>query len=379
MTRHLAPINYLAVEINNQPTTQTIPGWAMKLHTSKNIWYDWWHYGGIVREVWLSVKNSIFIRRQQIATLIEGKVAVVRDSLFLENHSEQTLPVRITLKVYSEEGGPAVAAVGQRVSLTPGSQSETLNLHLDPVNLWDFDNPYLYRMEAGLEDAGGRRLDTHVERFGARIVEIRGRGLYLNGQRVRLSGMTRHETSPWEGLAETRGTMKHDYDEMKNLQATLTRPVHYPQNPYILDYCDENGILLIPEIPVWQFSDKQLADPKVIALAEQMMGEMITQDFNHPSIFAWSVCNESATDTRAAKGLSAAVLGAGQPQIITQNPQQRAAGIDLQAHRFSIKSELKVLLHRTPPEVERMDGGRSAAISVSYRLSMTKAETLAVM
>jgi beta-glucuronidase len=77
----------------------------------------------------------------------------------------------------------------------------------------------------------------------------------------------------------------------------LSRPVHYPQNPYILDYADRHGILLIPEIPVWQFSETQLSDPKVLALAQQQMREMIEQAGNHPSIFAWSVANESATGT----------------------------------------------------------------------------------
>jgi beta-glucuronidase len=91
--------------------------------------------------------------------------------------------------------------------------------------------------------------------------------------------------------------MKRDFDVMKELQTTLTRPVHYPQHPYILDYCDRNGILLIPEIPMWQFSEAQMRDPQVIALAQRMMREMIEQSYNHPSIFAWSVCNESATNT----------------------------------------------------------------------------------
>jgi hypothetical protein len=109
--------------------------------------------------------------------------------------------------------------------------------------------------------------------------------------------MARHEDSPWDGLAESAGTMRHDYDDMKALQTTLSRPVHYPQNPFILDYADQHGILLIPEIPVWQFSEAQLSNPAVLALAQQQMREMIEQAGNHPSIFAWSVANESATGT----------------------------------------------------------------------------------
>jgi beta-glucuronidase len=98
-------------------------------------------------------------------------------------------------------------------------------------------------------------------------------------------------------MAETRGTILHDFDDLKNLQTTLTRPVHYPQNPLVYDYCDEKGILVIPEIPMWQFDEPQLVNPKVVALAKQMLHEMIEQNYNHPSIFAWSLENESATDT----------------------------------------------------------------------------------
>jgi hypothetical protein len=132
-----------------------------------------------------------------------------------------------------------------------------------------------------------------------RTMEIKERHLVINGERVRLTGMARHEDSPWEGLAETRGTILYDYDDMKSLHTTLSRPVHYPQNPLVLDYADRHGIVLIPEIPIWQFSEAQLADPRVVELAKQQMREMIEEAGNHPSIFGWSVANESSMGTPA--------------------------------------------------------------------------------
>jgi hypothetical protein len=297
VTPHLKPVNFLVLEINNQPTTETIPGWAMKLLATRNLWYDWWHYGGIVRDVWLSVAGEALIRRQQIRTQVAGTAANISDTVFVENHGKKPVPIKLVLKAWPPEGGPAAATAEQALTLPPGTESKALALRIDSVKLWDFDHPNVYRAEVTLLDARGNTLDSITDNFGARTVEIRDRHVLLNGEPVRLTGMARHEESPWEGLAETRGTMKHLWDDMKNLQMTLTRPVHYPQNPYILDYADRNGILLIPEIPVWQFSGEQMSDPKVIARAQQMMREMIEQDFNHPSIFAWSVCNESATDT----------------------------------------------------------------------------------
>lgn len=297
VTPRLKGVNVLAVELNNQPTTQTIPGWAMKLLGSRNIWYDWWHYGGIVRDVWLSVTEPEMIRRQQIRSRVVGNTAEIIDQLFLESHSDKPVPIRVAIRAWPPDGGPASATAAREFDLAPGAHDAVLTLRLDPVQLWYLDLPHVYRMEADLLDQSGRIIDSRTDGFGVRTISLHDRKLYLNGEPVRLTGMARHEDSPWAGLAEGRDTIRHDYDDMKNLQMTLTRPVHYPQPPAVLNYCDRHGILLIPEIPVWQFSEQQLSDPKVIALARQMMREMIEQDFNHPSIFAWSTCNESATDT----------------------------------------------------------------------------------
>ena len=198
-------------------------------------------------------------------------------------------------------------------------------------------------------------LDERAESFGIRTVEIRDRGLWLNGERVRLTGMTRHEESPQEGLAETRGTMKADWDDMKALQVVLTRPVHYPQHPYVLDYADRNGVLLVPEIPMWQFSEEQMKDPKVLALAKRMMQEMIEQAGNHPSIFAWSVCNESATSTpgrpRLREGDGRAREGA-RPRTLRQLRRRRPA-VD---HGRRAEREPVHRLHHDEPVLRELGG-----------------------
>jgi Glycosyl hydrolases family 2, TIM barrel domain len=65
----------------------------------------------------------------------------------------------------------------------------------------------------------------------------------------------------------------------------------------VLEYADNHGVLLVPEIPIWQARADQLGNPKFIALARQMLTEMIEQNANHPAIFAWSVSNESDMST----------------------------------------------------------------------------------
>ena len=301
----------------------------MKLKAGGNVWYDWWPWGGIVRDVWLRVSDTALVRRQQIRVRMEGPAATVADQVFLENHGSKPMNATVTVRAFPPSGGPAVAETHKAVTLAPGAQNEALSLRIDGVQMWHFDHPNVYRMEVELAGAGVQ--DSITDNFGARTIEIRDRKMFLNGERVRLTGMTRHEESPWEGLAESAGTIKHDYDDLKDLQVTLTRPVHYPQHPDVLDYCDRHGILLIPEIPMWQFSADQMENPKVVSQAKQMMTEMIEQDFNHPSIFAWSACNESATDTPQGKAYFKAMydmMKALDPDRYVTEADDRAAYIE---------------------------------------------------
>ena len=293
----LRTANLIAVEIDNRPGFATIPGYAMALRGGNTVWYDWWHYGGIVRDVWLAVSEPVLIRRQHVRSVLAGQTADIADEVLLENHGAGAASLRVRIELLPPDGGAPVETAEQSVTVAPGSASATLEMRATPVKLWYLDLPNVYRMRATLLEAGGAPIGAIEDNYGFRRIEIHDRHLYLNGERVRLSGMARHEDSPWEGLAETRGTMLHDYREMKELQVTLTRPVHYPQHPVILDFADRNGILLIPEIPMWQFSEAQMTDAHAMALAKQMMTEMVEQQWNHPAVFAWSVCNESATNT----------------------------------------------------------------------------------
>ncbi len=207
----------------------------------------------------------------------------------------------LTARLYSPSGDE-IAIKTENFSAAAGAKHNVeFDFAIDKPLLWDLDHANLYSIRVSLSDVTGHLFDEIQDSFGNRKLEIRDRHLLLNGQQVRLVGMTRHEESPWEGLAETAGTIKHDYDDLKILHTTLTRPVHYPQHEQVLEYADQHGILLMPEIPIWQFTGAQLANPKVVALAKQMMQEMIEQAANHPSIFAWSVCNESDMSTEGGR------------------------------------------------------------------------------
>ena len=294
ITRRLRGTNVLVVRLDNRPGMATIPGIAAR--GGPDARYDWWTYGGLVRDVWLTTSGPVWIRRQNIRTEQSAGAAVIHDRIFLGSSLPPKTPVTVRVTALDADG--SVAATGTQVLPLAHDNSEVpFSLDVRQPGLWSIDRPNLYRLVVEVEDGHHRILDRNSATFGIRTLEIRDRHLLINGERVRLTGIARHEDSPWEGLAETAGTMRHDWDDMRSLHTTLTRPVHYPQNPFILDYADRYGILLIPEIPVWQFSEAQLSDPRVVQLAQQQMREMIEEAGNHPSIFGWSVANESATGT----------------------------------------------------------------------------------
>ena len=223
--------------------------------------------------------------------------AVVEDQIYLTSRFERSRGLSVRLTAYDPDN--RIAAVQTRpFTVAPADTELDLSLEIVAPKLWGIDHPNVYRMAVEIADQGGEVLDQQSDTFGLRQIEIRDRHLLVNGERVRLTGLTRHEESQWEGLAETPGTMRYDYDDMKSLQVTLTSAGTLSAKSVHPRYdADRHGILLIPEIPLWQFSESQLSDPRVMRLAKQQMQEMIEQAGNHPSIFAWSVCNESDTGT----------------------------------------------------------------------------------
>jgi beta-glucuronidase len=294
ITSRLRAHNVLAVRLDNRAGIATIPGLAAR--GGPDATYDWWPYGGLVRDVWLTTTGPAWIHRQSIRTEQGAAGAKVHDRIFLGGALPDKTQVTVRVTAFGPDNQVAAREM-RTVTLGQAPSEVDVTLNVAHPQLWGLDHPNIYRMSVELAGPNDAVLDQDDQTFGVRTIEIRDRHLLLNGERVRLSGMTRHEDSPWEGLAETPGTMRYDYDDMKGLHTTLTRPVHYPQNPFVLDYADRHGILLIPEIPLWQFSEAQLSDPRVIELARQQMREMIEEAGNHPSIFAWSVANESAMST----------------------------------------------------------------------------------
>ncbi len=292
-----AGANRIVVAADDRPGFVTIPGYAMRLAASGNVWYDWWHSGGITRDVSLRIAEGGLIRRQRIRQVLRIDSATVTSGVAIENIDARPHTYSLT-SVAIDPDGREVARREKNVTVAASSTATPdVALTIARPQLWQIGAGKLYRIVAELRDEKGVVLDRREDTVGLRTLALRDRKLYVNGVAVRLTGVTRHEDSPWEGAAETRGTILHDIHDLNALHVTLTRPVHYPQPQSVFDAADRAGMLLIPEIPIWQMTAAQLGDPRLLARAKAVMAEIIAESGNHPSVLAWSVMNESEAST----------------------------------------------------------------------------------
>ena len=100
---------------------------------------------------------------------------------------------------------------------------------------------------------GGEVVDEKSLRFGFRTVRFENDGFYLNGQRIKLRGLNRHQSYAYVGYAMPKSVQELDAEILKNeLGVNAVRTSHYPQSQHFISRCDELGLLVFTEIPGWQ-------------------------------------------------------------------------------------------------------------------------------
>ncbi len=247
---------------------------------------DYLTYAGIYREAWLEVTAPVSIGLHKIETpdvLAEAKRVTI--AVTLDNPQALDLSGSMTATL-RDSAGSAIAT--QTIEVT----GDALNISfagLTDIALWSTDNPALYTVTLDLTTPHGA--DSVTTTFGFRSAEWRPEGFFLNGQRIQIRGLNRHQSYPYIGYALGRAAQEKDADILKNeLHLNLVRTSHYPQSKYFLDACDRLGLMVFEEIPGWQhIGDLAWQDDAV-----ENVRRMVTRDWNHPSIIIWGVrINES--------------------------------------------------------------------------------------
>lgn len=255
---------------------------------------DYLEAGGIYRSAWLKAVPQIFIRE-----LFVKPVQVLDPSRRIEvlcTLDAAVLPAKsVQVEAQLQDGARVVSKAVETVHLNKiGQSSLTITLpNLGNVALWDVDSPRLYSVVARLL-VDGKPIHDYCVRTGLRDAKFELDGFFLNGRRLQLFGLNRHEIYPYVGGAMPPRVMRRDAEMLRReLNCNIVRCSHYPQSEAFLNACDELGLMVWEETPGWGY----LGDDAWKELLVRDVGDMIVRDRNHPAIVIWGVrANESAND-----------------------------------------------------------------------------------
>ena len=260
---------------------------------------DYMTYGGIYRDVRLEVKEKVSLSDIFVHTAIDFRSSPVTAQIT----SEITLTEgaeNMTIRQYYMPKSTATAQESwrllceQTVSADASCDKEfSLTATITAPLLWDTEEANLYILKTQLYQ-DNTLLDETETTFGIREAVFKKDGFYLNGRKLRIRGLNRHQSFPYVGYAMPKSMQRLDADLLKKeLGLNAVRTSHYPQSHYFLERCDELGLLVFTEFPGWQHIGDDFWKAQAVANAE----DMIRQYRNHPSIILWGIrINESPDD-----------------------------------------------------------------------------------
>ncbi|MDO4154315.1 MAG: glycoside hydrolase family 2 TIM barrel-domain containing protein [Clostridia bacterium] len=274
ITDQLKKGTQIAVAVDNAENDRVYPQMA-----------DFTFYGGLYRDVNLiAVSDSHFDLEYYggpgiaVMPTVNGDSATVEIETYLTD-AKAGQTVKYT--VLDAEGNTVATA-------ETAADSPKVTVELSNVHLWNGrKDPYLYTVNAEL-CAGGEVLDNISTRFGCRTFKIDPeKGFFLNGVSYPLRGVSRHQDRWGLGNALLPEHHKEDMELICEMGANTIRLAHYQHDQYFYDLCDEKGLVIWAEIP---YISKHMPTGRENTVSQ--MKELITQNYNHPSIVVWGLSNE---------------------------------------------------------------------------------------
>lgn len=274
LTEELKDKSLLVIAVDNGENDVVYPQMA-----------DFTFYGGLYRDVnILAVDDSHFDLDYfggtglMVTPEIAGEDAKVEVQVFLTNSKEDQ---KLQYRIFDQEGNVTAETT------VPVSETK-VTLEIPNVHRWNGrKDPYLYSAEVTLL-TGEEVTDQVSTRFGCRTYEIDPeRGFILNGEEYPLRGVSRHQDRWGLGNALLPEHHIEDMDLICEVGATTIRLAHYQHDQFFYDLCDERGMVVWAEIP---YISNHM--PKGRENTISQMKELVTQNYNHPSIVVWGLSNE---------------------------------------------------------------------------------------
>lgn len=244
---------------------------------------DKFRLSGIFREVYLLRRDAVRLTDVFLHPTVSenGTEAMLRVDL------ERNVRARVEYRLMGPDG--SVVASG-----AAGEEEGSFTVALEQVSLWSDECPFLYTLKLRCET------EYLVFEVGFRSLLIRDRVVWINGKKVKLQGVNRHDSHPLLGAATPLAHMERDVRILKAHHVNAVRTSHYPNDPRFYTLCDRYGLYVIDEADLechgmavvgdWnQLTDGPEWEPAYLDRARRMM----ERDKNHGCVVMWSVGNES--------------------------------------------------------------------------------------
>jgi beta-galactosidase len=245
---------------------------------------DYLQPGGIYRDATLRVVPEVFLSDvfvRPVNVLSDDRSVQVQATI--DAAAVPSGPVQISARL--RDGSDVLATASATVTITgTGTTLATASITgIRDVTLWSPGTPRLYTVEVTLAPAGGQA-HTVAVRTGFREAVFEPDGFYLNGERLQIFGLNRHQLFPYTGMAAPARLQRRDAEILRlELNCNMVRCSHYPQSPHFLDACDELGLMVWQEPPGWQY----VGDAEWQAIMLQNTSDMVVRDRSRPSVIVW--------------------------------------------------------------------------------------------
>ncbi len=250
--------------------------------------FDWPNDGGIIRKVAIVVSDkpsAKYIHAEPRLNIDnnEGKLKIMLG--FDEMNSQ--LKFAINLREENQSTQNIIYTSTEKPQWK--SNEAFVEIIVPKINPWHFDHPNLYRIDVTVLN-GKKSVDKISANIGFREIKMQNGQTFLNGEHIKLMGVEwTAGSNPDVGFAETDAEIIRHCKLMKAVNAIFTRQ-HFQQDELFYDFCDRNGILVQQEIPLW--GPETPANSTIHAIAIKQLERMVSNFYNHPSIFSWGVGNE---------------------------------------------------------------------------------------
>lgn len=269
---------------------------------------DMFRMSGIHRDVYLYNVPKVAVRDHKITSTLKDNYtkANLNVELEIDNRDNLNGKKEYVIKVLDPQG-KQIAEQIIPLQLTDSMMNASAQFDIDSVNLWSAEIPNLYTIEVIQRDGNGNDEMAFSTKHGFREIKIDNSLLYVNGQRVFLKGVNRHDSDPINGRAVKTESMLRDVTLMKQNNINTIRTSHYPNNARMYAMFDHYGLYAIDEADLEDHANQSISDMESwIPAFVDRIDRMVLRDRNHPSVIMWSLGNEAGNGENFAYCYAAA-------------------------------------------------------------------------